>query len=187
MTFIDTLHPGWLAVLIVCLRVFDVSLGTLRTLSVVHGRTVMSVTVGFIEILVWVTAVSQVITKMHVYPWLAVAYAGGFAMGNASGIWLERRLAIGTVAVRLITVEGDGVLDVVRRYGHVITQLASGPADDPHVLIYATCRRRVLPMLLDEARIIDPSLFYVIERFAETSTLAPLPEPTGWRALFKKK
>lgn len=187
MSFLDTLHPALLALLIVGLRIFDVSLGTLRTLSVVQGRSRISVAVGFIEVLVWVTAVSQVVTKIHVYPWLAVAYAGGFALGNAGGIWLERRLALGTTAIRLITTRGREVVDITGKYGHVITQLASGPADDPHVLIYATCRRRALPALLKEARDEDPELFYVIERFAETSALDPLPEPTGWRAFFKKK
>jgi len=187
MAFIDAIPPLGLAVLIVVLRLFDVSLGTLRTLSVVQGRAAVSVVVGFVEVLVWVMAVSQVVTKLHVYPWLAVAYAGGFALGNAGGIWLERRLAMGSVALRLITGHGDRVADVARRHGHVITRLEAGAAEDPHVLIYATCHRRQLPHLLAEAKTADPGLFYVIERFAETSALSPLPEPTGWRAFFKKK
>ncbi len=81
----------------------DVSLGTLRTISVVHGRTRVSVVLGFFEVLVWVTAVSQVITRLDESPWLAVAYAGGFAAGNAVGIALEKRLKLGSVVVRIIT------------------------------------------------------------------------------------
>lgn len=60
MEFTQGLGVGVIAVLIFTLRVCDVSLGTLRTISVVNGRLALSVILGFCEILLWVTAVSHV-------------------------------------------------------------------------------------------------------------------------------
>ena len=85
--------PAWaLAGTIFLLRIIDVSLGTMRTITVVNGRLRLSVALGFFEVLVWVTAVSQVILRLRDHPILVLAYAAGFAAGNAVGILLERKL-----------------------------------------------------------------------------------------------
>jgi hypothetical protein len=57
----------------------------------------------------------------------------------------------------------------------------------PSRLVFATLARRDLPEALRKAREIDPELFYVVDRFAETSQFIPLPHPSGWRAVLKKK
>jgi uncharacterized protein YebE (UPF0316 family) len=51
--------PLWaIALIIFGLRIFDVRLGTFRTISVVHGRVRLAVLLGFFEIAIWVTAIS---------------------------------------------------------------------------------------------------------------------------------
>ena len=56
--------PIWLlAVIIFLLRTVDVSMGTVRTLAIVEGRLVASTALGFFEVLVWIVAISQVITR----------------------------------------------------------------------------------------------------------------------------
>ena len=83
--------PVWiLAGLIFSFRVIDVSLGTVRTLMTVQGRIGTAFMLGFIEICIWTMAIAQVITNVADHPLLVVAYAGGFASGNALGIVVER-------------------------------------------------------------------------------------------------
>jgi len=180
--------PVWqMAIAIVCLRIVDVSLGTMRTLSVVQGRIRLSVGLGFFEVLVWITAIAQVVANIQIHPQLMVAYAGGFALGNAVGISLERRLALGTVAIRLVSHHGAEVAAAAAEFGRVVATLTGEETDRRRSLVYATVRRRDLPKLLARARAIDPEVFYVVERYAEMSGLTPLPQATGWRAVFKKK
>ena len=100
---LDTLPVWALALVIFTLRVVDVSLGTCRTIAVVQGRMKVSVLLGFIEVLVWVTTVTHVIQKAADNGWLLLAYAAGFAFGNAAGIALERRLAMGSVILRIVS------------------------------------------------------------------------------------
>lgn len=187
MTFLDVLPVPLLALLIFLLRIVDVSLGTMRTISVVQGRVGLSVGLGFIEVLVWITAVAQTITNLRSNPILILAYPAGFAAGNAVGILLERRLSLGWSVLRIIT-GGDGgaLTSRLRERGCDPTTFPGhGPAG-ARTLIYTTMRRREVAELLGELRAIDPGLYYTADRFSETSQ-AVLPHPTGWRAVFKMK
>lgn len=185
---LQTLPVAVVAALIFLLRVSDVCLGTIRTISTMHGRIRLAVTLGFFEVLIWVTAVSQVIVRLDESPWLVLAYAGGFATGNAVGILLERRLPVGVSVLRLVSDRPpDELVPVVRPLAHHVSAFAGTSDGSPCTLLYATCRRRQAPHLIAAARRVDPDVFYVIERFSVTSPFAATPEPTGWRAIFKKK
>lgn len=184
---IDNLPVWSLAALIFCLRICDVSLGTLRTISVVNGRLRLSVLFGFFEILLWVTAISQVILRIREHPALVIAYAGGFAAGNALGITIEKKLALGRAVLRVISAKGTAVADVLREFGEVLGVFHSELNGDGSRLVFATMARRKVPLAVRRARELDPHLFYVVERFSETSHLTPLPSPTGWRAVLKRK
>lgn len=181
--------PVWmLAAAIFCFRVVDVSLGTVRTLFVVQGRLVTAVFIGFVEVLIWVTAVSQVIVRIHESPVLVVAFAGGFAAGNAVGILLERRLAFGTCVLRMIVRKnGDDVARALRETGHTVTTFDGEGRDGIRKMVYTTCPRRELKKVIDVAKTFDTELFFVVDRFSQSGYLGPLPHPTGWRAVFKKK
>jgi len=188
MEFIDTM-PLWLvAVSVFALRILDVSLGTVRTVFVVQGHLFVAVLIGFFEVLIWVTAVSQVVARVHESPLLAIAFAAGFAAGNATGILLEQRLAVGTCILRMISREGgDLIAAALRATGHVVTTFRGEGSDGVRTLVYTSCPRREVPQLIQLAKGIEPSLFYVVDRFSQTGQVGPLPHPTGWRAVFKKK
>lgn len=97
--------PVWvLAILIFLLRIVDVSLGTLRTISVVRGRVRASMMFGFAEVLVWSVAVTQVFVGKAPMPVL-LGYAAGYAAGNAVGIVLEQRFARRRVIFTIFTQE----------------------------------------------------------------------------------
>src|SRR5690606_11004747 len=103
MLYLNELPMWGLASAIFILRMIDVSMATLRTIAVVQGRIVVSVAIGFVEVLVWVTTVAQVIQHASNSPLLLFAFAGGFAAGNGVGILLERWLAMGAVILRIVS------------------------------------------------------------------------------------
>jgi uncharacterized protein YebE (UPF0316 family) len=180
--------PVWgLAGIIFTLRIVDVSLGTMRTIMVVNGRLRLSVVLGFFEVLFWMTSVSQVILKVREHPVLVIAYAAGFAAGNAVGILLERKLAFGQCVVRMISREGQAVSGILSSLGRVLGVFQSEINGSPSRLVFATLARRDLPEAVRRARDIDPELFHVVDRFSETHQYTPLPHPSGWRAVLKKK
>lgn len=142
MPYLSALPVWTLAAAIFLLRIVDVSIGTVRTISVVHGRVKLAVFLGFFELLIWTAAVSQVILGLSEYPLLIVAYAGGYAVGNAVGITIERRLAIGSCVVRVLSdSKGSEVAAALRSLAeHVTSFLGEGPGGR-RTLVYATCPR----------------------------------------------
>jgi len=188
MDFINTV-PVWIvAIAIFGFRVLDVSLGTLRTISVVQGRVCLSVVIGFLEVLIWITAVSQVVLRIHESPFLLVAYSAGFATGNACGIALEKALAIGTCVIRMICSNGGQLIaDTLRSHGYTLTTFEGQGRDGRRMLLLIACPRRDLMKVVDTAARIDPHLFYTVERFSQAAHVDPVPHHTGWRAVFKKK
>ncbi len=186
MSWLNELPMVALAALIFGLRIIDVSLGTLRTISVVDGRVRLSAVLGFFEVLIWITAVAQVISNIHSSPLLLVAYAGGFAAGNSVGIMLERKLALGRCVVRLIAPHwGARIAARLRSMGQGVTTFEGRGALGTRVLVYATCKRRDVPKIIRTALEIDPHTFYVVERVAASSEVQGLrrEEPSGWLRL----
>ena len=63
-------------------RICDVSIGTLRTIATVNGRTRIAFILGFIELNIWVTVIAAVIKNIHSSYILGFFYALGFATGR---------------------------------------------------------------------------------------------------------
>jgi uncharacterized protein YebE (UPF0316 family) len=183
--FIDNIYIA--AALIFALRVVDVSLGTVRTISIVNGRVTLAVLLGFFEVLIWITAISQVMVGVSKSPVLLVAYAGGFASGNGVGIFLERRLAMGTQLIKLFTRRGDAVARELRNAGRTVTSVRGEGRDGPVEILHIVTPRRLTREVIELARKVDTELFYVIEPVAGWSRRVPISNPTGWRAVVKKK
>jgi len=194
MDFIDTMPVWALALLIFGLRIVDVSMGTVRTISVVMGMVRLSVIMGFMEVLIWVVAVSQVIAHIDQSPFLPLAYATGFATGNALGILIERRIALGVVVVRILSPDsGFEIADTLRSMGQVLTTFTGSGRNGPVTLIFITCNRKDLPDILQVAQQVDPKIFYTVEPAREWSGNlrsfhpATFHQATGWRSIIKKK
>jgi len=188
MDFLYTL-PVWITALaIFFLRICDVSFGTLRTIAVVNGRSRLAVFLGFFEVLIWITAVSQVIASVKSNPVLLIAYAAGFASGNAVGIRLEKRIAMGSCVIRMISPhKGEEIAEKLRGIGFTVTTFDGMGRDGPRTLIFAMCPRKAAKMVVKTAKSIEPQLFYSVEPASEISLWGTMQPATGWRGVFKKK
>jgi uncharacterized protein YebE (UPF0316 family) len=183
--------PQWgLALAIFSLRIIDVSVGTIRTLAVVQGKIKTSVVLGFFEVLVWLVAVSQVLGQVTANPLLMFVYCAGFAGGNAVGIAIEKKLALGGVVLRVISkADRDRMFRCLYDQAARVTSFEGWNGETPVTLFYVVCRRKVLRKLLGQARELDPGLFFAVEPLRESSLelAQPLPRATGWRSLRKAK
>lgn len=188
MELLFELHPALAALIIFGLRIVDVSLGTIRTISLVNGRIAMAVALGFFEVLVWIAAISQVIVGVKDNPLWLVAYAAGFAAGNGVGIVLERQLAIGIQILNVFSARrGDELAEALRTMGQAVTQFHGEGRDGPVQQLYVTCPRRATPLLIERIREIEPEVFYVVESVTTSSRRLNAPlHAGGWRAGTRK-
>jgi uncharacterized protein YebE (UPF0316 family) len=177
-------------VLVFLVRIVDVSLGTIRTISTVQGRTRTAFLLGFIEVSMWLGVIAAIVNRVAAKPILGVFYALGFSTGNVVGILIERRLAFGHTVLRVFTPEkGTELAAALREAGHPVTSFEGAGGSGPVTEVCVVCWRRDLPRVLAIMGDVVPDAFYVTEpvgivRSFRRPTMQP---PTGWRAVLKKK
>jgi uncharacterized protein YebE (UPF0316 family) len=91
-----------LPLLIFLARMCDVTLATLRNIFLSKSVKYIVPFLGFIEVLIWLLAISQIMRNLS-NPVCFVAYALGYSMGIFVGIKIEERLALGLQVMRIIT------------------------------------------------------------------------------------
>ncbi|MCG0275978.1 MAG: DUF2179 domain-containing protein [Thermosediminibacteraceae bacterium] len=127
-------------------RVCDVSLSTIRTLMVVRGHRIQAATIGFFEVIIYITALNQVVGKLD-NPMNLLAYALGFASGNYIGSLLEEKLALGLMTVQVIT-KNPELSERVRSLGFGVTMLqGAGREGTRHVLVISLARKNVSDLI----------------------------------------
>lgn len=171
-------------------RVFDVTMGTMRTISIVHGRTWVAFFLGFFEVSIWVFVISTVLGQITTKPVLGLFYALGFSTGNVVGILVERRIALGRVALNVVSVKnGPQIARCLRDLGFRVTSFQGEGRSGPVMLLYIVCDRKEFRKALDAVRAIEPEAFYSTEMTGPIGRVTrPMMSPaTGWRAIFKRK
>lgn len=171
-------------------RICDVSIGTVRTIVTVQGRTGIAFVLAIFEITIWVLVASTVINQVEEQPILVVFYACGYATGNVVGILVERKLAFGINILKVLTRRaGKEIADYLRGKGQPVTVFVGEGMKGPVSELYIACRRRELKWILPEVKKIDPQAFYVIEHARDMSKiLRPMYSPAGgWRNIFQSK
>jgi uncharacterized protein YebE (UPF0316 family) len=164
MEFLATLDIYSTACIIYFLRIIDVSIDTIRTISIIAGRRKLSFVLGFFEVFIWIMAVSQVIIRVKESYIIAVAYALGFATGNVVGICLERIFSVGYSVVRLFSdSHGSEIANLLKsKQYHPFVVKARGDKGEID-LIYSLVHSGNIGRIIKTARTIDASLTYIIE------------------------
>ncbi len=174
-------------VVIGCLVIFvarlcDVTLDTLRVVSVFRGRRALAFGLGFVQVLIWVFALSTVV-KHLAEPAYALTYALGFACGNFLGITIENWLAHGERVIRVFTQQGDSLAHRLRGHGYRVTVIDARGREGPVWLLYIQAPRKHIAEIASLARQMDPSCFYVIEDIRAVSyaseSISQLPITTA--------
>lgn len=144
-------------------RIFDQSLGILRILFATKGLKYLVLLAGFFESAVWLIAISQIMQNLNnVFCYLA--FAGGFAFGNYFGMYLENKLSIGSVIVRVVfQKDSEQTLVLLKQLKFRVTELDALGMDGPVKMIFSTIRRKDLKHFLGILSKNNPSAFYTVE------------------------
>ena len=148
-----------LPLLIFCARIVDVSIGTIRIIFVSRGRKIIAPLLGFIEVIIWLLAISQImknLTNVACY----IAYGGGFAMGTYIGILLEEKMALGSICIRIITSRNaDQLIGNLRENNYGVTCLDAEGGSGPTNIVYTVIKRRDLSHVTEIIKRFNPRAF----------------------------
>jgi uncharacterized protein YebE (UPF0316 family) len=164
-SFADSPVFTWvvLPLLVFCMRVIDVSIGTIRIIYVARSVTLLATICGFFEVLIWLVSITQIMQNLDNYL-TYLAYAGGFATGNFVGISIENRLAVGTVAVRAITqVDATPLLEHLAEADFGVTSLAARGTSGEVRLVFSVIKRKDLKTVIEIIKQHNPNAFISVE------------------------
>ncbi len=174
--------------LIFVARIMDVSIGTVRLIFVARGMRVLAPLLGFFEILIWILAIGQIMENLNAW-YYYVAYAGGFAAGTWVGIWIEDKLAIGVVSIRVITRnKADELEAALRENNFAVTTIMGEGSKGPAHIIYLLVDRRLLGSVVRSIKRYNPQAFYVVEdvRFVKEGTFPAHAQHKAVKGLKKR-
>jgi len=153
----------YLPLIVFATRVLDVTLGTMRIIFLSRGRKLLAPLLGFVEVLIWITVVSQIVGGAHNIV-AYVAYAAGFAVGNYVGMVIEDRLAIGTLVIRIIlSKDGEALVENLHNAGFGVTHVDGQGATGPVMLVYTVVMRKELQRVVDIIHTNSPKSFFTVE------------------------
>jgi len=165
LTFFHSEIFKWylIPLLIFLARICDVTLDTVRIIYISRGMKYLAPLIAFFEIIIWLMAISQIMQNMsNIYYYLA--YAAGFATGNFIGIYIEERMAIGTVVIRIITQkDATELIGCFKQGGYGITYVDAQGAQGPVKIIFTIVKRKNIERVLNMIKSCNPNAFYTIE------------------------
>lgn len=160
-----------ITLLLGCLKVFfcrimDVTLGSMRTVLVVKGKTVFAALIGFFEVFIWYIVVRDALNFEGPVMAIAVSYAGGYAAGTFIGGSLAKLIIRGNVTVHVITTDRNPLLPaLLRESGYAVTVLDVKESEfggEKH-LILADFDKSLLENFEKTVKDADPDSFMIIQ------------------------
>ena len=140
-----------------------VAASTLRIIFTARGQTVLAPMLGFFEITTWLFAIGKTMQNLDNFA-CSLAFALGFTIGSWLGILIEKRLALGTVVVRIITHrDATELIEALRLGNYGVTCVDGEGAKGPVQIVMTVVKRKQLGevVALIEAR--HPQAFYAVD------------------------
>lgn len=151
------------ALLIFVLRIGDMSLDTIRVLFVVRGRKGLAWVLGFFQSLIFVIAISSVLSNLDNLL-NVLGYAGGFATGNVVGMLIEERLAVGHIHFTIMSsTRGASITEKLRASGFAVTEIPARGKNGTVFVLHVDVTRRDKDNVETVVLETDPDAFVTAE------------------------
>jgi uncharacterized protein YebE (UPF0316 family) len=144
-------------------RIVDVSLGTIRTVTIVRGWRAVAALIGFVEVTIFICVITRVIT--HIDSWInVIAYSGGFAAGTFVGMTIETKIAPGRVLMRVIS-RGfwTQVAEKLRENDFGVTEFSGVGKQGAVSILESVIERKKMPKFIHVVEDADSNAFVTSE------------------------
>jgi uncharacterized protein YebE (UPF0316 family) len=181
MNFFNGIEPellNWvvLPLFIFFARIIDVSIGTIRIILVGKGIRGIATIAGFIEVFIWIIAIGQIMQNLDNFI-NYFAYASGFATGTYVGIFLENKISIGKVVVRIITrKDASELITHLSDDNYHLTSIDANGRYGPVKIIFLVLKRKEVSGLINIINKYNPKAFYTIEDVRFVNDLEYIPK-----------
>lgn len=151
------------ALLIMFMRICDVSIGTMRTILVVQGKKYYAGLAGMIEVLIWVFAIRYIFQNLDEVINL-FGYAIGFGIGNILGITIEQKIGLGFAQLNIISkTASEKIIEILRKQKYGVTVLPAHGVSGQLSIIVVIVPRKFQKKLIKLIESIDSNAFITVQ------------------------
>lgn len=148
-------------ILILLLQLTYVPLLTLRTIFMVKNMSVIASSIGFVEVLVYITGLSLVFNGEQ-NTLARIVYAGGYGLGIFVGGCIEQKLAIGyTTLVVYLASKNEQLISCLRNEGFGVTIFEGEGRDNKRYRLDILTKRNREKELLKLIEMYEPRAFII--------------------------
>ncbi len=153
-----------LCIIIFLARIIDVSLATFVTVLTVKGKRSIATILGFIDVIIWFLVVKEALSTDIKSIWIALSYAGGYALGTFIGTTLSNKFIKGKISVQVVINENDkDKVKIIRDKGFAVSQVdCTGKDDVKKLMLFIEVDKKYLDALKKIINSIDENAFMIV-------------------------
>jgi len=179
------MNPLVAASLIFVLRVMDMSLDSVRVISMVKGYRLRAALLGTVEAGIFIFAISRVLSSPMQWPQM-VAYALGFGVGTFTGSTIAGWLASNFALLRCLSRRSaQQIAECLRDQGHRVTTVGGEGRDGPVLILFSVMERDLAEDAMAAIRRIDDQAFVITEPI-DRAVGGYVPRLVGWRPAVRR-
>ncbi len=167
-------------------KIIELSLNSIRIVSIAKGFKRLALVISFLEAIIWVIIIVNIIGDID--NWLNIlAFAFGQATGTYMGIWIEQKLALGLVMIRLVTQKATSELLVqLRSAGFRVVDVDATSNYGNVKILFATIRRKSLNEFTRLVHRFNPYAFFTVEEVKFASQVIMKPSRVAIKSILKQ-
>lgn len=151
-----------LCIKIFIVRIFDVSLGTARTIVMIKGKSLIASIIGLIEVFIWFMIVREALNTTESGLLIAISYSLGFATGTYLGSILSSHFIEETLGVEVIT-DKERIINTIRKHGYAISVLnVTGQSKKQKYMLIIEIKNKKLAHLKELIQRLDKNAFIMV-------------------------
>jgi len=163
------LASPYLPLLVFAAELAVVTLGTLRIIFLARGMKLLAPLLGCFEVCIWLFAIGQIMNNLDNLG-CYIGFAAGFTAGNFLGMYIEKKLAMGTAMVQIITNRDAAILvERLAEAGYGVTRIPGQGATGPVTIVFTVIKRRERGNVEAIITRFDPRAFYSVDEIQTTA------------------
>ncbi|AJS57513.1 DUF2179 domain-containing protein [Paenibacillus sp. IHBB 10380] len=147
---------------ILIIQIIYVSFFTLRMIFTLKGQRYLAAALSTVEITVYVLGLNMVLKYVN-QPLSLAVYAIGYGLGVLTGSWLEGKIALGYITMKVILNDPESnMANRLRDLGYGVTAWVGSGRDGHRLVFEVLAKRKNQKKLYRSILEMDPKAFIVI-------------------------
>jgi len=142
------------------IQILYVALNSLRMVLMIKGRKYLAAFISTIEIFVYIMGLAIVLNNLESTLGVIV-YSASYGIGILLGMYLEQKIALGYIALQVISEQDEEVSSRLREKGYGVTTWTGQGVAGVRTVSIILARRKEYNELTTTIRQIDPRAFMI--------------------------